>query len=55
MSSFQKKREEAQENWDLLKTSEIPVLYLGTASCGRAAGALAVLEAMQKTLEKKGS
>jgi NADH-quinone oxidoreductase subunit F len=53
MSSFQETREKAQENWDLLKSSKIPVIYLGTASCGRAAGAMEVLKSVEKTLREK--
>jgi NADH-quinone oxidoreductase subunit F len=52
MNSFQKKKKEAQKKWDLLKASKVPVIYLGTASCGRAAGAMGVLESVQKTLKK---
>jgi len=52
MNSFQKKREKAQKKWDLLKTSKIPVIYLGAASCGRAAGAMQVLESIKKTLKE---
>ena len=52
MNSFQKKRKEAQKKWDLLKASKIPIIYLGTASCGRAAGALDVLESIKKILKE---
>jgi NADH-quinone oxidoreductase subunit F len=52
MNSFDKKRKEAQKEWDLLKTSKIPLIYLGTASCGRAAGAMEVLESVEKTLKE---
>ncbi|KPJ68615.1 NADH dehydrogenase [candidate division WOR-1 bacterium DG_54_3] len=52
MNNFQKKRKEAQKKWDLLKTSKIPVIYLGTASCGRAAGAMEVLKSVKKTLKE---
>jgi NADH-quinone oxidoreductase subunit F len=52
MNSFGKKRKDAQKRWDLLKNSKIPVIYLGTASCGRAAGAMEVLESVKKTLKK---
>jgi NADH-quinone oxidoreductase subunit F len=52
MSSFQKTREAAKKKWDLLKTSKIPVIYLGAASCGRAAGAMDVLESVEKTLTR---
>ncbi len=52
MNSFQKKRKEAQKKWDLLKASKIPVIHLGTASCGRAAGAMEVLKTVRKILKK---
>jgi NADH-quinone oxidoreductase subunit F len=52
MNSFDKERKSAQKQWDLLKASKIPVIYLGTASCGRAAGAMEVLESVQKTLKE---
>jgi NADH-quinone oxidoreductase subunit F len=51
MNSFEKKRKDAQKKWDLLKSSKVPIIYLGTASCGRAAGAMEVLESVQKTLK----
>jgi len=52
MNSFEKQKKEAQRKWDLLKTSKIPVIYLGTASCGRAAGAMEVLKSVQNTLKE---
>lgn len=52
MNSFEKQMKEAQRKWDLLKTSKIPVIYLGTASCGRAAGAMEVLKSVQNTLKE---
>jgi NADH-quinone oxidoreductase subunit F len=51
MNSFEKKRKEAKKKWDSLQNSRIPVIYLGTASCGRAAGAMEVLESVQNTLK----
>jgi (2Fe-2S) ferredoxin len=52
MNSYQAKRKEAQKKWDLLKTGKTPVIYLGTASCGRAAGAMEALESAEKTLKE---
>ncbi len=52
MNNFEKRRKEAKKKWDLLKNSKIPVIYLGTASCGRAAGAMEVLESVKKTLNR---
>jgi NADH-quinone oxidoreductase subunit F len=53
MNSLKTLRIAAQEKWDRLIHNQIPVIYIGTASCGRAAGALAVLDAIRKTLEDK--
>ncbi|KPJ66285.1 NADH dehydrogenase, partial [candidate division WOR-1 bacterium DG_54_3] len=52
MISFEKKRKEAKKKWDLLKSSKIPIIYVGTASCGKAAGALEVLKSIGNTLKK---
>jgi NADH:ubiquinone oxidoreductase subunit F (NADH-binding)/(2Fe-2S) ferredoxin len=51
--NFEEIRKKASRKWNLLKFSKVPVIYLGTASCGRAAGALKVLESIEKTLKKK--
>jgi NADH:ubiquinone oxidoreductase subunit F (NADH-binding)/(2Fe-2S) ferredoxin len=53
MNSFQKAKQEARRKWDLLKNSKIPIIYMGTATCGRAAGALEVLESVKKILREK--
>ena len=50
MNSFETIRQEALVKWNELAGSAIPVIYLGTASCGRAAGAISTLEVIQKTL-----
>ncbi len=51
--NFEEIRKKARRKWNLLKSSKVPVIYLGMASCGRAAGALEVLESIEKTLKKK--
>jgi NADH-quinone oxidoreductase subunit F len=53
MNSLQTHRIAAQEKWHLLHNSEIPLIFVGTASCGRAAGGLAVLDSIRKTLNEK--
>ena len=53
MNSFSEQRKKAQRKWDSLKASSIPVIYIGTATCGRAAGAVQVLETIRKTLKEK--
>ncbi len=50
MMSFNTIRERAVERWEALTRGDLPVIYLGTASCGRAAGALEVMRAVQETL-----
>jgi NADH-quinone oxidoreductase subunit F len=50
MISFDERRREAKEKWDSLRKGVTPIIYVGTASCGRAAGALAVLDAVNETL-----
>jgi NADH:ubiquinone oxidoreductase subunit F (NADH-binding)/(2Fe-2S) ferredoxin/ferredoxin len=53
MISFEQRQEIAREKWNALKASTVPIIYLGTATCGQAAGAMKVLAAIQKTLDKK--
>ena len=56
MNEFASFRETAVQKWDSeIIHSEIPVIYLGTASCGIAAGALDVLETIQQTLSELGT
>ncbi len=50
MKTFDQLRAHAKSEWDELTNGELPVIYLGTASCGRAAGALEVLQTIQETL-----
>src|SRR5512138_2017155 len=51
MNKFNSYRQAALQKWDSqLVHSDIPVIYLGTASCGIAAGALDILETIQAML-----
>jgi len=43
----------AEEGWERLQHSEEPLIFIGTATCGRSAGALEVLETFQKELEAR--
>jgi NADH-quinone oxidoreductase subunit F len=52
MKNFEALRLAAKLKWAELVNGDRPVIYLGTASCGRAAGALEVLQAIQATLDK---
>lgn len=55
MNQFNSYREQALQKWDSqILHSEIPIIYLGTASCGIAAGALDILETIQETVAELG-
>ncbi|MBI9043667.1 MAG: NADH-quinone oxidoreductase subunit NuoF [Anaerolineaceae bacterium] len=51
MNEFLEIQKRAQKKWYLLENSKIPVIYLGMASCGQAAGANEVLEAVRESLD----
>ncbi|UCC97587.1 MAG: NADH-quinone oxidoreductase subunit NuoF [Phycisphaerales bacterium] len=52
MTSLQQVCTEARVQWDKLQDSEVPVLFVGAATCGRAAGATEVLEALRERIER---
>jgi NADH:ubiquinone oxidoreductase subunit F (NADH-binding)/NAD-dependent dihydropyrimidine dehydrogenase PreA subunit/(2Fe-2S) ferredoxin len=52
MKNFEDLRLAAKLKWEELVNGGVAVIYLGTASCGRAAGALEVLQAIQSALDK---
>ncbi|MGB9674305.1 MAG: NADH-ubiquinone oxidoreductase-F iron-sulfur binding region domain-containing protein [Anaerolineales bacterium] len=52
MQKFNQLRQKAIEKWEGVMHGNLPIIYIGTASCGRAAGALKTLEAIQDTLEE---
>jgi (2Fe-2S) ferredoxin len=54
MLSFTAAQESARRKWAVLQASPVPVICLGTASCGRAAGAMKVLGAIEQTLAEQG-
>lgn len=45
----------AKSDWDSLYHGEVPHILVGTATCGRAAGALAVVEAFNNELAKQST
>lgn len=53
MTSLQQIYTEAQEQWRQLQESEIPVFFVGAATCGRAAGATEVLQALREHIESR--
>ena len=50
MSNFKKRQTAARKKWETLLASPAPVIYLGTASCGRAAGAMDIKAAIEELL-----
>ncbi len=51
--TFQKIKKQAESRWQELWNGRRPVILVGTATCGRAAGALEVLKTMRAFLEKE--
>jgi len=52
--SFDEIRNQAEVEWRALQQSDKPHILVGTATCGRAAGALVVLETIGKELSRLG-
>lgn len=52
MNKLTKKISKAKKKWEELENSKVPVIYVGAASCGRAAGALDVLKGIDAFLEE---
>jgi len=46
-------REQARAEWDALQFGDTPLILVGTATCGRSAGALETLVALREELEKQ--
>lgn len=54
MNRLDELRGAAEKSWSNRAQNELPVIYIGTASCGRAAGALETLQAARATLAELG-
>jgi NADH-quinone oxidoreductase subunit F len=52
-SIFDKIRKRAESYWENLWNDQKPVIFVGTATCGRAAGALDVLQAIKEVVKKQ--
>lgn len=50
MNNFTQIQTQAKQIWAGLAASPVPVIYIGAATCGRAAGALEVVQAVRETL-----
>ena len=53
--TFEEIQKQAKADWDSRYHGEIPHILVGTATCGRAAGALPVVEAFNKELAKSNT
>jgi NADH-quinone oxidoreductase subunit F len=54
MSDFEALRQKAKADYDELKSSRTPVIYMGAASCGKAAGIASVETKVKETLDELG-
>jgi len=54
MNALEQKYAEAVAAWEGIENSDIPVFFVGAATCGRAAGAGEVLSALRDEIAKKG-
>jgi len=52
---FEEIQKLAQSRWQKIWNSQVPVILVGTATCGRAAGALEVLQAIKDTVRKQNA
>ena len=53
--TFEEIQSQAKSDWGSLYHGEVPHILIGTATCGRAAGALAVVEAFNKELARRSA
>jgi len=52
MNRLRKRIESAKQKWEALQGSESPVIYVGTASCGKAAGAVQLIAQTERFLKE---
>ena len=52
MNNFTKLKEQSSEEWNAMINSGEPIIYLGMASCGKAAGANNIKKAFIDALDK---
>ena len=53
VTDFDEMSRKAKEGWQTLEASKVPVILVGTATCGRSAGSLDVLETLKKETKKR--
>ena len=54
IKAVEERRQKAASKWEELQRNPVPLIYIGAASCGLAAGAAEVQEAVEKYLKKNG-
>jgi len=54
LDKFQEAEAKAKEDWEGLTSSSLPVIFLGSATCGKAAGIDEVSAALAKALSEEG-
>ena len=47
-------KKRAQDTWNALQQNKMPKIFIGAATCGRSAGALAVKLTFKEELQKRG-
>lgn len=52
--TFDELKKQAIAEWEALQQAKKPRILIGTGTCGRAAGAMAVLEAIERELSQRG-
>ncbi|MDO9109209.1 MAG: NADH-ubiquinone oxidoreductase-F iron-sulfur binding region domain-containing protein, partial [Desulfatirhabdiaceae bacterium] len=51
---FSDTKKRAEDAWNALQQNKMPNIFIGSATCGRSAGALAVKQTFQDELQKRG-
>ena len=51
--NFEELKDKADQEWNLLNDSPLPVIRVGTAMCGHASGAFRVIEELKSILSEK--
>ena len=52
--NFTEIQQQARQEWVALQSGDAPLIAIGTATCGRSAGALAVVKAFEEEIAEKG-
>jgi NADH:ubiquinone oxidoreductase subunit F (NADH-binding)/(2Fe-2S) ferredoxin/NAD-dependent dihydropyrimidine dehydrogenase PreA subunit len=51
MNKLKQKIKSARKKWEELRNNKVPIIYIGAASCGRAAGALELISEIERFLK----